>query len=175
MSQGPIDEPALSPGEREVERALAGLAPATAGMSREEMLFEAGRASGSAAAGRGRGSSHWVWKGACLVLAGVALWGVLRPAEVVERTVVVERAVEGTKDLTVAAAGPGGGGESAAPAAAARVFGGLPEGSYLQMRNAVLDHGMSAVKVERGGGGTAGASEGSQPVWRLQQNLGGAL
>jgi hypothetical protein len=170
MSQGPIDEPALTPGEREVERALAGLTPAAAGMSREEMLFEAGRAS---AAGTRRRGSPWMWQVGCLALACVAAWGVLRPARVVENTVVVERPAAVEKNQTAAVVRPAVAGDAAAPAVA--MYAAFPQGSYLQMRNEVLTRGVSAVKVDRGGGeAEAGSSGGSKPAWQLRQAMGGA-
>jgi hypothetical protein len=85
---------------RVLERKLAGLSPTAAGLSREEVLFEAGRAAGGAVGGqeaaharRGRA----FWRGACaaMLLVNVGIVA-LRPVKTVE---VVRREPAGEATL----------------------------------------------------------------------------
>jgi hypothetical protein len=62
--EGPGNAEALTPAERELERALGALSPARPALNRERVLFEAGRAVGDAA-GRRR---LFAWRTAAAVL-----------------------------------------------------------------------------------------------------------
>src|SRR5829696_6586767 len=74
---------ALTPAERELERALGALHPAPPALPRERLLFDAGRAAGEAAAGR----RLLAWRAAAAVLlVGLGLSAVMREGpRVVER------------------------------------------------------------------------------------------
>jgi hypothetical protein len=74
---------ALTPAERELERALGALHPAPPALPRERLLFDAGRAAGEAAAGR----RLLAWRAAAAVLlVGLGLSVVMRGGpRVVER------------------------------------------------------------------------------------------
>ena len=133
MSHQPLAGPALSPGEREVERVLAGLTPAGVGISRDQLLFDAGRASAP------RPRKTWPWQVGCAVLAVVAAWGMLRTGA--ERTGVVQ----GPKTAPAVSAVPTGSMEP------------FPEGASLRIRNEWLAHGVLPPRrpAERNGAAAA--------------------
>ena len=84
---GPENAEGLTPAERELELALGALRPARPSLSREQILFEAGRASAEVAARR----RLFAWRAAAAVLlAGLGLALATRPdPRVIERDRVV--------------------------------------------------------------------------------------
>src|SRR5262245_16816135 len=87
---------------RDMERVLAGFAPAAAHIDRDQLMFEAGRAAGAKAK---RTHGPRLWKGICgvLVLASAAF-------AVFPRTRVVERVVMRESPAGIQAAAPTRGG-----------------------------------------------------------------
>lgn len=91
-----MSEPTLTAADRELELALSGLAPADTAIDRDQLMFNAGRAS---AAARSASTSLWVLRGVAASLAiGLGTSLLWRPApRVVERVSYVrvdERADE---------------------------------------------------------------------------------
>jgi hypothetical protein len=115
------------------------------------------------------------------VLAAVALWGVLRPAEVVERTEVVERVapVAPTKEAPVAMGSVVEHGDAVSGPRNAIVFENLPEESYLRMRNEYLVHGALPTKRPAGDvdekpvNGEKREVEFGVPAWQFGRMPGG--
>ncbi len=154
------DEQTLTPAEQELASALGGLVPAAAGIDRDRMMFQAGRASA-----RRRG---YVWQGATAALAfalGLSVIGLPAPRQ-------VERIVYVTKEV------PGLPGEHWASADSPRRASDLSqvEGSYLELRNEVLARGLDALSAfyARAGGSRktpeslepSGGTPKQTPYWR---------
>ena len=147
--------------QRTVE-ALARLTPAKTGLSRDEMLFRAGRASAGRIGGLQGGR---IWPAVSVLLAtGLAVSLAARPAvREIERVVIVERPAE----------------PAAPQAGQAHVYkptqqddddawaAGAGRAEYLAMRNKVLEHGLDALPVANGGERWAGPDEQRRMVREL--------
>ena len=169
------DEEILTPAEQELASVLGGLVPAAAGIDRDRMMFQAGRASA-----RRRG---YVWQGATAALAfalGLSVITLPAPRQ-------IERLVYVTKEV------PGLPGEQWASTGSPRRESGSSkiEGSYLELRNEVLAHGLDAlsafyVRAGRSGKASESLEESPDvpeqaPYWRAYpgaralEKLGGLL
>ena len=142
------DENGLTPAERDLESALGGLRPVAASIDRDQLMFRAGRASMQR---RGR-----AWQSAAAVLAvGLCLSLAFRPAG---RRVVPVAGVPVEPSPTVV--GP----ELAwLPADMAWA----QQGSYIRVRDDVMEHGLDALPSPSGRSGPA------EPPLTVQGMLGG--
>jgi hypothetical protein len=163
--------PQLSPANRELENALAALSPSSSGISRDELLFRAGRASVPQPDMR-------FWKIATSLLI-VASLGALyfRPVRVVDRPVekivhVYETKIEYAEPMPVVLREEDGETKLIPQV----TFDDLPANCYLRLRNDVLTQGLTAIPPNRSSEHPAPRQdETSQTIWRLRQNLGGAF
>jgi hypothetical protein len=140
----------LTPVEREVESALAGLRPQDAGVSRENVLYLAGRAAGYAQARR----QARTWQAAAAVLAltsGLSLaWHGLAPAPAPPNAVVIAHPqphVNAVPAAAVSAPAPAPDvllANNPGPIARIWLFH-PPPGSYLDLRDRVLARGLDAL------------------------------
>jgi hypothetical protein len=123
----------LKPAEEELAAALGALAPAEPNINRDRMLFLAGRAAERKSAGLWRGVSAGL--AACLVaaLSVQAWWSADRWTPTTIEPVRPVATVKITAPPPQLISSP-------APALTARL-----EGSYVQLRNAVLTRGMEAL------------------------------
>src|SRR5688572_26246021 len=154
MQEHNLDRPgsddALPPAEQELERALRSLSPARPSLSRERVVFEAGRAAGEAAAAR----RLYAWRAAAAVLLiGLGLAAALRSGpRVVERERVVylpAAATAATPQVAVTPEVPDGAPwewqpqrEPDLPASFARPLIPADDADYLAVRDAVLRWGV---------------------------------
>ena len=145
-------EESLTPAERELESALAGLAPAAPAIDRDALMFQAGRA----AARRG----GLLWKAASAALAAcLAVSLVPRPQpEPTVRAVYLPAPAKPGRAAAGEVSPP-----EAPPAAAARIH--LPAGSYAKLCMDVVDHGVDVLDA------TASASAPRRPL-TLRESLG---
>jgi len=147
------DDERLTPAEQELERALASLAPTAAGVDRDRLMFQAGRARGR----RGR----WLWPSASAAVAAAVAAAVVLAVSLtagpqpqpIERIVFVP--VETPAGVSVIDAEPEGSQERWADHA-----------RYAALRNAVLAKGPDALPAP------TYAAAAAQPTPTLKDLLG---
>jgi hypothetical protein len=169
----------LSPAERELQEALAKLAPSSAGISRDETIFEAGRASVPQVSAR-------FWKIAASSMLVITIGAIcFRSERIVDRPVerivrVYDNKEEGRTETTKAAPMTLAHFEVEQKAPEVTLTN-LPADSYFCLRAEMVKGGLkfSATKNEEKKEEVNDApkpQETSQPLWRLRQkDMGGAF
>ena len=138
------DEQDLTPAQRELETALASLAPARPGIDRDQLLYQAGVAAGRSACRRWAAAAT----AAAVVLAATLAVVATFPRGTAERIVYVRRAAAKPDQP-----------RHLEPWTVGTATGEAPRAEYLRLRREVLAKGLGALPAGASGGGLSELNE----------------